>query len=73
LKVRVRVHAGSGTPKTELRGDALHIWVRELPVDGKANLAVIETLASSYKVPKRSVRLASGHTSKTKLFEIDGL
>ncbi len=42
-------------------------------MDGKANLAVIEALAENYDVPKSMVRLISGHTSKTKTFEIDGL
>jgi uncharacterized protein len=73
MKVRVRVHAGSRTVKTEPQGDELHVWVRAAPVEGKANLAVIETLAENYAVPKSSVRLIAGKTSKTKTFEIDGL
>ena len=73
MKVRVRVHAGSRALKIEQRGDELHVWVRAPPVDGKANVAVIEALAENYVVPKSSVRLTSGHTSKTKTFEIDGL
>jgi uncharacterized protein (TIGR00251 family) len=73
MKVRVRVHAGARALKIEQHGDELHVWVRAPPVDGKANLAVTETLAENYAVPKSSVRLISGQTSKTKTFEIDGL
>ena len=73
MRVRVRVHAGSRALKIEQRGDELHVWVSAHPVDGKANLAVIEALAERYDVPKSTVRLTSGHTSKTKTFEIDGL
>lgn len=73
MKVRVRVHAGSRAIRIEQRGDELHVWVSAHPVDGKANLAVIEALAQNYDVPKSTVRLTAGHTSKTKTFEIDGL
>ena len=70
MKVRVRVHAGSRTEKTEQRGEELHVWVRTQPVDGKANLAVASVLAERHGVPRSSVRLASGHSSKAKVFEV---
>lgn len=73
MKIRVRVHAGARFVRTEQRGQDLHVWVSTPPVDGKANLKVAEVLAELHDVPKSSVRLASGHTSKTKVFELDGL
>jgi uncharacterized protein YggU (UPF0235/DUF167 family) len=73
MKIRVRVHAGARLARTQRRGEELHVWVSTPPVDGKANLKVAEVLAELYDVPKSSVRLASGHTSKTKVFELDGL
>lgn len=73
MKIRVRVHAGARVEKAEQRGDELHVWVRTPPVDGKANLSVAEVLAGLNQVPKSAVRLLSGHTSKTKIFEIEGL
>lgn len=72
MKIRVRVHAGARVAKTEQRGDELHVWVNTPPVDGKANLKVAEVLAKLLNVSKSSVRLTSGHTSKTKVFEVDG-
>jgi hypothetical protein len=73
LKVRVRVHTGARVSKTEQRGDELHVWVNAPPVDGKANAAVIAVLADLHQVPKSAVRLASGHASRSKVFELDGL
>lgn len=73
MKVRVRVHPGARVSKTEQRGDELHVWVNAPPVDGKANASVIEVLAELHHVPKSAVRLAAGHTSRTKVFEVDGL
>jgi uncharacterized protein YggU (UPF0235/DUF167 family) len=72
MKVRVRVHAGARVAKTEQRGDDLHVWVTAPPVDGKANASVVEALADLHKIPKSAVRLASGHASRTKVFELDG-
>lgn len=72
MKVRVRVHAGAKATKVEQRGDELHVWVNAPPVDGKANLEVAEALAAVYGVPKSAVRLASGHASRTKVFELEG-
>jgi len=59
--------------KTEQRGAELHVWVRTPPVDGKANLNVAAVLADLHQVPKSTVRLAAGHSSRTKIFEIEGL
>lgn len=73
MKIRVRVHTGARVEKTEQRGDELHVWVRTPPVDGKANLSVAEVLAELHQVPKSAVRLAAGHSSRTKTFEIVGL
>jgi uncharacterized protein YggU (UPF0235/DUF167 family) len=47
------------------------VWVKAPAVDGKANAAVIEALAALRHVKKSAVRLASGPTSRTKVFELD--
>ena len=73
MKIRVRVHAGAKVTKCETRGDELHVWVKAQPLEGKANLATIEALAALHGVPKQAVRLTSGQTSKTKIFEIAGV
>ena len=72
MKIRVRVHTGARVSRTEQRGEELHVWVSAPPVDGKANASVIEVLAGLHNIPKSEVRLASGHTSRTKIFEVGG-
>jgi uncharacterized protein (TIGR00251 family) len=42
------------------------------PEDGKANKALIELLAKSLDIPKSSIRVAAGETSRLKTIEIDG-
>lgn len=73
MKIKVRVHAGARRSRTEQRGDELHVWVSAPPVDGKANLEVVEAIAVLYGIKKSAVRLTAGHTSKTKTFELRGL
>jgi uncharacterized protein (TIGR00251 family) len=48
------------------------IRVRAIAEGGEANRAVTELLAKSLGVPKRSVRLLSGATSRIKQVAIDG-
>ncbi|WP_194817472.1 DUF167 domain-containing protein [Nocardia sp. XZ_19_385] len=59
-------------PLVETADDGtLTLYVRAPAVEGKANKAAIELLAGHYAVPKSSVRLAAGATSRFKRFEID--
>lgn len=46
------------------------IAVKEPPVDGRANQAVVESLAEYFNCSKSQVRIISGHTSRQKLLEI---
>jgi uncharacterized protein len=50
----------------------LKVRVRAIADGGKANRAVIELLARALGVPKASVRLLTGTTSRNKQMAIDG-
>ena len=47
-------------------GDAIRIKLTAPPVDGAANKMCIKFLAKCLKVPKTSLEIISGHTSRTK-------
>lgn len=47
------------------------VSVKEMPVGGKANSAIIDALAEYFDVPKSHITLRLGKTSKEKLFMID--
>lgn len=73
-RLRVRVVPGSAAPGIAGRhGDDWKIRVREAPERGRANDAVLELLAGALSVPKRDLRLVSGHGSRTKIVELNGL
>ncbi len=58
-------------PLVERLGDgSLIVYVRQPAVDGKANTALIELLAEHFGVPKTSVTIVRGHTSRNKIVEV---
>ncbi len=46
------------------------ICVKEPPVRGRANAAIMIALARHFGVPPSSVRIISGHTSRQKIVDI---
>jgi uncharacterized protein len=71
MLLKVIVHPSSKLPRLQkdLLGD-WHVYVHEPPLGGRANEAVIKTLAGHFKVAKSSVRLLRGATAKVKYFEL---
>ncbi len=71
MHISVIVHPNSKKPRVEkdLFG-TLHIYVKEPPLEGRANKAVIESLAEYLKISKSQVRLVRGEKSKVKTFEV---
>ncbi|MFY2858601.1 DUF167 domain-containing protein [Mycobacterium sp. THU-M104] len=68
VKVKPGSHKG---PLVEVGPDGvLIIYVRERAVDGKANDAVTELLATHLRLPRRRVELVSGKTSRLKRFRV---
>ena len=51
-------------------GGELRVLVKAPPQEGRANAAVIETLAAHFKVPKSRVAIVSGFKSKNKVIRI---
>jgi uncharacterized protein (TIGR00251 family) len=54
-------------------GNALKISLTAPPTDGKANEACIEFFAKLLKVPRSSVTIASGQSSRNKVIRVAGL
>ena len=62
--------------KTELAGErdgALLVRLAAPPVEGAANAALIEFLASALDLPRRSIRIVSGERSRRKRVAIAGM
>lgn len=71
MKIYVSVKPNSKQEKVEKASEnQFKIWVKEPPVDGKANRAVEAALARYFSVPLSSVRIVSGVSSRRKVLEI---
>lgn len=64
---RARKNAITGT-----LGDALKLSLTAPPTGGRANDAVIGFLAEVLRLPRSSVTIAAGHTSRNKVVRISG-
>jgi uncharacterized protein (TIGR00251 family) len=68
-------HVQPRASRTEVvgwHGDAIKIRVAAPPVDGAANAALLTFLADTLHVPRTSVNLVSGGTSRRKRIAITG-
>ena len=54
-------------------GDALNLSLTAPPVEGRANDACIEFFANLLKVPRSSVTIAAGQSSRQKVVRVAGL
>ena len=69
--VRVQPRARRNSVLGEV-GDALKIALTSPQVDGRANEACIEFLAELFTIPRSSVSIVSGQSSRNKVIRIAG-
>src|SRR6516164_9293898 len=70
----VRVHPRARENAfTGVVGDALKLALTAPPVEGRANEACIAVLAEFLNVPRSSVTIAAGASSRQKLIRVAGL
>ncbi|APO76654.1 hypothetical protein AM571_CH03872 [Rhizobium etli 8C-3] len=76
LAVRLTPHGGRDAIdgiETDAAGKChLKIRVSAIPEKGKANQALIALLSQALGIPKSSIQLMSGDTSRKKVLRIDG-
>ena len=79
MRIDVKAKPNSHEEKVDppLRGgfgeagkDYYTVWVKEPPVHGLANKAIIKALADYFNVSQVRVRIVSGYTSRQKVVEI---
>jgi uncharacterized protein YggU (UPF0235/DUF167 family) len=71
MQIKIFAHPNSKKPRVQkdLLG-ALHVYINQPPLEGKANKAVGEALAAYFKISKSKVSLLRGEKSKQKTFII---
>ncbi len=71
MKIFVKAKVNSKENKIE-KIDENHfiVLVKEPPIKGKANIAIIKTLSEYFNLSLSKIRIVSGFTSRQKIIEI---
>ncbi len=71
MKIFVKVKTKAKEDKIEKIGDnQFSVWVKELPIEGRANEAVRKMLAEYFEVAQARIKIIAGVGSKQKIIEI---
>jgi hypothetical protein len=73
-RITLRVAPGSATSAVVGRyGDGWKLRIAAAPERGKANDVLVRFLADVLAIPSHRVAVVAGHSSRTKVIEVDGL
>lgn len=64
--IMVKVITRSSCNSMTVDGDVLKIKIREIPENGKANIAVVDLLHKTLKIPKSNIEIVAGKTNSVK-------
>lgn len=68
MKIKIKIHPNSSQEKLEkINEKEFEIWIKEKPLENKANLKLIGILKRYFKKP---VEIKSGFTSRNKIVEV---
>lgn len=71
MKIFVKVKPAAKEERVEkIDENNFKVEVKEPPVEGRANMAVVRALAEYFGVAQSNVRIVSGFTSRLKTIEI---
>ncbi len=70
MKIKIKLHPNSSQEKIiEIEKDKTYeVWIKEKPIDGKANQKLIKILKKHFK---KNIEIVSGITSRDKIIELD--
>ena len=64
--IKIRISPNASKNQIIFDGDIIKLKVTAQPIENKANKAVVEFLSKTFRVPKTSVEIVKGETSKDK-------
>ena len=66
ILVNIKIVPNSSKNDIVLEDEFIKIKITAQPIEGKANKALIEFLSKKFKIPKTSIEIVKGETSKEK-------
>lgn len=71
MRVEVRAHPGAKVSRiVKKESGILNVYVKEPPVEGRANIAITNKLSRHFNVNPSEVILVEGAKSRQKIFEV---
>ncbi|MBS3071049.1 DUF167 domain-containing protein [Candidatus Pacearchaeota archaeon] len=68
MKFKIKVHPNSSQEKIEeIDKNYLEVWIKEKPVNNKANIKIIKILKNYFG---KGIKIKSGFTSRNKIIEV---
>lgn len=67
MKIKVKLHPNSSQEKIIEKDKEYEVWIKEKPIDGKANEELVKTLKKYFK---KEVKIVGGFNSRKKVIEI---
>ena len=73
LLIRIKIVPNSSKNDLIIEDEFIRVKVTAQPIENKANKALVEFLSKRFKIPKTSIQIVKGDTSKEKtlLFSIN--
>ena len=73
LLIRIKIVPNSSKNDLIIEDEFIKVKVTAQPIENKANKALVEFLSKKFKIPKTSIQIVKGDTSKEKtlLFSIN--
>ena len=70
MKIKIKLHPNSSQEKIiEIEKDkSYEIWIKEKPIDGKANEELVKFLKKHFK---RNIEIVSGFNSRKKIVDME--
>ncbi|MFR1672772.1 MAG: DUF167 domain-containing protein [Candidatus Gastranaerophilaceae bacterium] len=66
LILQIRISPNASKNEIIKENNSLKVKITAQPIDGKANKALIEYLSKQFRIPKTSIEIIKGETSKDK-------
>lgn len=73
LILRLKISPNASKNEIIRSSDGIKIKITAQPIDGKANKCLVEFISKKYKIPKSSIEIVRGETSKEKTILIKNL
>ena len=69
LTIKIKILPNSSRNEIIKTPEGVKIKITTQPIEGKANKAVVEFLSKEFRIPKTSIEIIKGNTSKEKTIQ----